>query len=153
MARSLNIAVFLLLVEFLLFGCGRSVNPVPTPTPNPAPTATSTPAPTPTLTSTAPSESKELGVPAFNGRDPRVKQEFYGCRQEGPFPMDGALRPPPHDQGQSPIRPRLTRMLQPLRTPTGEPNEFVRRFIPECRSFCTKSNTTPGYWAKPVKRS
>jgi hypothetical protein len=40
--------------------------------------------------------------------------------------MDGALRPPPHDQGQSPIRPRLTRMLQPLRTPTGEPNEFVR---------------------------
>jgi hypothetical protein len=24
------------------------------------------------------SESKELGVPAFNGRDPRVKQEFYG---------------------------------------------------------------------------
>jgi hypothetical protein len=24
------------------------------------------------------SESEELGVPTFNGRDPRVKQEFYG---------------------------------------------------------------------------
>ena len=47
--------ISLLLVGFLLFGCGRSVNPVPTPAPIPTPTPTPIPAPTaaPTLTPTA----------------------------------------------------------------------------------------------------
>jgi peptidoglycan hydrolase-like protein with peptidoglycan-binding domain len=42
----------LLLIGFLTFSCGRSVNPGPTPTPTPEPTLTpsSTPTPTPTPT-------------------------------------------------------------------------------------------------------
>jgi hypothetical protein len=47
--QNLNITLSLLLMGFLLFGCGRSVNPVPTPTPTWTPAPTSTPILTPTV--------------------------------------------------------------------------------------------------------
>jgi hypothetical protein len=57
MGRNLNIAVSLLLVGFLLIGCGRLVNPVPTPTPTPILTPIPAPTPTPALTPTTPSDN------------------------------------------------------------------------------------------------
>ena len=67
MGKNLNSrfrAFYFLPIAFLLFGCGRSVNPVPTPAPTPEPTATPTPTPVPTPAPTATPTPTPVPTPA-----------------------------------------------------------------------------------------
>ena len=96
MAQNRNIAVCLLMADFFLFGCGRSVNPMPTPatTPPQTPTPIATPAqsPTPASTQTPPPTTTPFPTPSpFPTPTPSVAPS----RTPAPVPTSSSS-PTPH---------------------------------------------------------